>query len=1139
MTKKIFLVLVMLLSVVGMAQAQTTKVTGKVLSEEDGNPVIGATVRVRGTDKGTATDINGEFTITHIPEKGKTLIISYVGMVTKEVALQPKVTVYMESSDKVLSEVVVTAYGTSTKSSLTGAITQLNKADIEKRPVTTGVSALEGRSTGVQFINNGTPGSAPTIRIRGVSTVNGDSDPLYVIDGVPFEGNQADVNPQDIESISVLKDAASCALYGNRGAAGVILITTKKGNSTDRVNMQLQVTQGIYGRATKDYDMMGVRDWMNYSRQEYRNEQSNWVLKTRAKDNTPNWKSGAELEQFASDNFIEAYAKMNIFNAADNELFDANGQLRNDISVLPQIAEDLDWMDQGTRSGYRQEYNLSGSAGGERHNTYFSVGYLDEKGYIKSLDFNRLSGRVNTNIQPTKWFKAGLSLSGTHQVYNRISTGNTTIKNPIYWNRNIAPIYPVHLHNLDDGSYVLDQNGNRIYDRGTEMTYRGKDGELRENEITRGQLTNRHVLEEYELDKQQTKRNTMQAIAYADIMFLKDFTFTVKGNMNLRDTKENDYDNAQVGDGRGSGGRLYVTEYMYKDWTLQELLNWNHKFGKHKVEALLGHEAYWYQSDYGYQYSNTEALPGKANLSNFSVMSKISGYKASYHTESYFARARYNYDDRYNLEVTYRRDGSSRFSREKRWGNFGSVGANWLISNEDFMKDYPWVEDLKLRANWGLVGNDRGAGNYPYMAFYSATATNASKGAWYISQLANPDIKWETGQSWDVALEGRLFGRWNLDIEYYNKTNKDLIFDVLNPLSAGATSLSSSESVITRNIGSIRNTGFEVNTDIDIYRNRDWKVNFQASATFNKNKVTKLPEQNKEGILDGTKKIVEGKDRYSFYLYNWAGVDQLTGQSLYELNLEDNALRLADGSYIGKVNADGTPADDATVLKLTDLSTKMSTLNGDEDEEIIGGVYDAIKIGDKYYTNKNTYAQKRFFGSSLPKVYGSFGLNVSYKSFELSTLFTYQLGGTGYDGIYAGLVGIGGSPYSSHIDTKNSWNGVPEGITLDSPASARICRTVNPMLSTTLSANNNSGTSSRWLISNDYLNFRNITLNYKFPKMLVKKLDLQSASCFISVDNLVCVTARKGYNPQQAMAGTQTNIADAPRIATFGINVKF
>lgn len=1069
----------------GKALAQST-VSGTVFSSEDDSPIIGASIKIQGTKMGAATDIDGKFRLENV-KKGATLVVTYIGMQTKTVKAGENMKIYLTSDSKSLDEVVVqVAYGAAKKSTLTGAVTQVDSKQIEVRPVSSVTSALEGTTSGVQINSTyGQPGEEPSIRIRGFGTVNGSATPLYVLDGVPFGGNISDLNSNDIESITVLKDAASCALYGNRASNGVILITTKRGKG-EKMAFNLKVNQGTYSRGVKEYKMLNAKEFMETSWLNLRNSRIS------AGDDQ------ATANAYASKNLINDELYLNIYNKADDQLFDANGKLVSDAQILDGYADDLDWYDNAIRDGYRQEYNFSGSQASAKSDYYFSVGYLNEKGYVTNSDFDRLTGRAAMNFHPKKWLNTGFTISGSHQKSN-ITNGNASesYTNAFMFCRNIAPIYPVHLHNAD-GTYQLDSFGNKQYDSGSYTDENGNPV------LTRNQYQDRHVIWENELNENKSFRNTLQSSAYMDLKFLNDFTFTVKGELNVRNNENRTYNSALIGDGKGNNGRTKRTIYRYKNYTFQQQLNWNHTFGNHTVGVLLGHENYSYFYDYTYIYKTNQTFAGQDNLDNFTNLTNGSGYSNRYRTESYLGRIRYDYQEKYNVEASFRRDGSSRFAKESRWGNFGSIGASWVVTKEDFMKPISWVNNLKLRADYGLVGNDAGASYYSYMALY-ASNQNHNKGAYYLSQLANTKLKWETGASFGIGVDARLFNRWNISAEYFDKRNKDLLFDVYLPLSAGATSSSSAEATITENMGTISNRGFEINTDVDIFKNKDWTVNFSANASFIKNKIVELPEQDKDGIISGIYKIAEGKSRYEFFTYTYVGVDQMTGNSLYKANLENYHVTTADGQTVG--NADGN-----------DISKYVT------------------QIGNEYYVNNTSYALKEYHGSAIPKVYGSFAPSVRYKDLSLSLMFTYSIGGKVYDAVYRSLMSTGTSPNNYHKDILKSWSEIPSGMTEDSQD--RIWYGGIPLINSSMTSTNNA-TSSRWLTDASYLVLKNINMSYSLPKAWVNALTLESIRLNLSCENAFTCTKRRGMNPQQSFNGYQYNYLVTPRVFTIGVDVKF
>jgi len=1112
------MILMSLFLLVGGAVSQTT-VKGTVVTYEDNEPIIGASIQVVGASNiGTITDVNGQFTL-QVPAGKNTLKITYVGMEPLEVAVSNKpLRIQLRNDANNLDEVVVVAYGTQKKTSLTGSIQEVKSEAIDLRPTSSVASALEGTVTGVQVNSTyGQPGNDPTIRIRGVGTVNGDSNPLYILDGVPFGGNISDLNPQDIESMSVLKDAASAALYGNRASNGVILITTKKGKQ-GKLNITLDIKQGSYNRGIKEYETVNPYQFMETEWQNIRNTNrfANLAAGKKAlvdaKDDAEAIAKAQAMIANADINAMPTASEifdnrlyLNIFNQAEDALFTSDGKLVSGAGIKNGYLDDLDWFDQTIVSGYRQEYNISANGANEKCDYLFSLGYLDENGYMKSSGFDRLSGRVAVNVQPKKWFRAGINLSGTHQnKYTSYSDGDTSIANPFYFSRFMSPIYPVHLHDINTGEYILDGNGETQWDGGS---YTDANGQV---QITRNQLADRHVIWENSANVDKTVRNTLNGIAYVDFILPYNFTLSLKGNLNLRTSTERSFDNSQIGDGKGNNGRAKREEYQYKNYTFQQQLHWSHEYGVHSVDALIGHENYYYNYNYMYGYKTNEVFSGKTTMRNYTEITNLYDYENNYRTESYLGRVRYGYDNRYNVEASFRRDGSSRFAKEARWGNFWSVGANWVISNENFMKQYSWVNYLKLRADYGEVGNDAGSGMYGYWALYASTQ-NANKGAYWISQLPNEDLKWETGQSWGIGIDGRLFNRLNFSLEYFDKRNKDLLFDVNLPLSAGATTTSPAEAVITKNIGTISNKGVEFSFDVDVFKNRDWKVNVGASITALKNEVIKLPDQNKDGIIDGTKKIVEGKDRYAYWMYTWNGINTANGMSLYTFDDESYFFTM-DGKTYG---------DSENGSEITD--TKLEAI------EIIDGVP---------YTYTTSYAKKEFHGSAIPKAYGSFSLNVAWKGLSLNTLFTYSLGGKVLDYNYADLMSVGTSPHNLHADILNSWtyeqrtanNAIdPDGIPV-------VCMT--PTINSDVTASLNSY-SSRFLTSASYLILKNINLTYQLPKTLVHKADLEGVSVTVACENLFTKTARQGMNPQMNYGGLQYNYLVTPRVFSVGLNVRF
>ncbi len=1061
-----------------VAFAQEKKVSGRVTGA-DGKPLVGVTIAVQGSNIATQTDANGKYSLS-VPV-GKVMVFRYVGHSDKTIIVkdgQSLFNVSLEDQNTALDEVVVVAYGTAKKESVTGSVTSVSAKDIEKRPVTNAFAALEGSAAGIQLNNtSGMPGAEPSIRIRGFSSLNGSNDPLYVVDGVPFGGNISDINPNDVESISVLKDASSSALYGSRASNGVIIITTKKGKA-GRSQVNVSTDQGFYSRGIAEYSRVNDRQFMEAMWMGYRNN-----LLTSSSTKYPTNQSANDE---ASKSLVSNYLKLNIYDKDDDKLFDANGKLVSDAQIKSGYRDDLDWFSEVDRIGHRQNYNIDGNTATDKAKVFYSTGYLDEKGYIKNSGLKRFTGRLNAELQAKNWFKYGFNLAGSHQISDRIS-GSTddagSFTNPFNYARSIAPIYPIHLHN-PDGTYALDALGDKQFDNG---------------ESTRLQYVGRHTIWENELNSDQTIRNTVNGRGFLEFKFLKDFTFTLNGDLNLRNSERRTYNNAVIGDGNGQG-RAARNIYRYKNYTLQQLLSWNKDFGKHHVDVLAGHENYSDNWSYLYGYKTDETFAGKTDMVNFTKITSLYDYQEDYRVESFLSRARYNYDGKYFAEASFRRDGSSRFSPENRWGNFWSLGGSWIVSKEDFFKDaLHIVNDLKVRASYGEVGNDESANKYAHLALYDIDQ-NANMAALYKKQNASPDLIWETSSSFSAAIETRLFQRANLSFEYFNKQSQNLIFDVNLPLSAGATSTSSAVSTITRNIGSMSNRGFELTFDVDVLKGDGWKWNIGANATWLTNKILALPEENREnGIITGNFKWMEGRGRYDFWMFKFAGVDQMTGRSLY---LPDTQ----------RFNVNGSAPDKAAIPAA-----------------------ELIEINGKYYvTNPSNYGVRDWSGSVIPKMNGSFNTNFEYKNFSFSALFTYAIGGKVFDSSYAGLMSMSGTPSAMHTDIMKSWNGIPEGMTATSVN--RLDPNSIPAINFSQS-NMNNYSSDRFLTDGSYLVIKNIAVGYSLPKTLVSKIDLSSVRIVAGIENLATMTKRKGMNPQQQWNGTSTNAWVTPRTVSFGVKV--
>ncbi|HTE25143.1 SusC/RagA family TonB-linked outer membrane protein [Flavitalea sp.] len=969
--RKLMLLFAGLLLFYGQIFAQTRTITGKLTDQSD-KPISGASIQIKGSTSGTTSALDGTFSLT-IPGTARTLVITSVGYAPVEHALGRgnTVTISLKTQDEALDEVVVVAYGTVKKSEYTGSAAQINADDITNRPISNVTNALVGSAPGIQTSTaGGQPGSGPEIRLRGFSSISASSSPLIVVDGVVYDGGLGNINPDDVESISTLKDASTTALYGSRGANGVIMITTKKGKR-NRSQIQFKVTQGITQRALPEYDRVDAFQYYPLMWEAYRNSLAYATTPIPMADAsrlasglyprfTTGSNAGRQNYNGAAYSDIKQLLGYNPFNVADNAIVNPDGTLNSGATLL--YGDDLDWADQATRQGSRGEYGLSYSGGGDKSDYFGSFSYSDEKGFANKSDFKRFSGRVNVNVQPISWFKTGFNISGSFVNSNRAATGG--IVNPFYFSRYIAPIYPVYAHNPTTGEYLLDAAGKQFYDYGS-LTQLGLP--------SRPYNTGRHTIAENLWNQDYLKRNIISARTFGEIGFTDYLKFTTNISVDIQDYLIMGYDNKLVGDG-APGGRADRENEKITSYTFNQLLNFNKKFGEHNVSALLGHENYDYTENSLYGFKQGQIVDGVTELPNFATINSTTSNEEKSKIESYFSRLGYDYSGKYFVTGTLRRDGNSKFSKLVRWDNFWSVGAAWRLDKEAFF-NAPWAELVKLRASYGKVGNDAGIGNFPYQALYTLGRNNALEPGLTLGGLPNDSLTWETSKSVDVGVDFALFkNRISGSVEYFYRETDGLIFDVPQPLSNGGTT--GGALTITQNIGSLWNKGLEVQLNGDIIRSKNFTWNMNINFTTFKNRITKMPQGRKE-IIDGTKKLMEGQSIYDFWLRHYYGVDPTDGAALYAYNTYNAAnSRILDNGKGGK--------DTVT----TDINNAKF-----------------------FYTGT----------SAIPDFYGSVANTFSYKGFDLTFVLTYQVGGQVYDGSYAGLMHSGTYGSGLHTDMLGRW----------------------------------------------------------------------------------------------------------------------
>ncbi len=852
MRKLAMLIALLLCSVYMMAQDKT--VTGKVTDEKDGTPLPGVSVIVKGTTIGTSTGADGTFKLS-VPNSAKALLISLVNYVDYEVAIGNKSNfeVSLSSTAQSLSEVVVVAYGTQKRESITGSVSTIGAKQLENRLTTNLSQALAGAAPGIAATSgNGQPGSSAALRIRGFGSVNASSAPLYVVDGFPYGGAIGDLNTNDIESISLLKDASSTALYGARAANGVVLITTKKGKAgTPKVNVFLNT--GFSERGIAEYDRVGAFDYYPLMWQAMKH---GLMFPT-----TGTGQTEAVAAQNAT-NGIAAQLIYNPFGVPNNQVVDVNGVMNPNAKL---IYNDFDWYSPIERNGMRNEVGFNLSSKANKSDYYFSLNYLDDKGFVTKSDYQRINARLAVNTQVKEWLKTGVNLTTVLVSSNQAAgDGSNTFINPFVFARGMGPIYPVRAWDAT-GNAVLDPFGNQYYDYG-----------IHPGSINRpsGASPGRHIIYETMLNESIQKRNSILARTYIETKFLKYFTLTANAGIDLNNSRSQTFQNRIVGDGVTAGGTAGRTSDEFRTISFNQILNYNQQFGLHDVSVLAAHESQKNVNEFFSGSRRGMNLDGNIELANFVTLAGVNGSLDRLRREGYLSSIKYGYDKKYYFDVSYRRDASSRFSSESRWGNFYSAGVSWSVMREGFMANAKWINDLKFRASYGTVGNDELDTYYQYQALYGLGWNNAGNPGALISTVPTPELTWEVNKTLNVGLEfGVLNNRISGSIEYFDRGSSELLFSVPQGLSAPVT-------VKNENIGTMWNRGIEAQLNFEVVNTKNVNWDVQLNITSLKNKITKLPETTPT-IVSGTKRLEAGQDIFAFYLRRWYGVDPADGAGLF------------------------------------------------------------------------------------------------------------------------------------------------------------------------------------------------------------------------------------------------------------------
>lgn len=931
--KKFTMLIVCLLSLgIQLVSAQNKTLTGTVISSEDNQPLPGVNVIVKGTTMGTITDFDGNFSLS-VPADAETLVFSFMGMQTQEVAIgtTTKFNITLDPESIGMDEVVVVAYGTAKKSSFTGSASQVKGAELEKMKVSDVSKALEGKVAGVQSSSSsGTPGSSAKILIRGIGSISASQSPLIVVDGVPYEGSLNSISQQDIESYTILKDAAANSMYGARGSNGVIIITTKKGKS-GKPQINAEANLGFNARGVGNYDVItDPGEYYEMFYESYRNS----LLGS---------KSYFAASEYASNNLVKQLGGFNIYKGVDdNNIIDPEtGKLTSEAKAASKKWSDS-WLEDPFKKRLRQEYNVNVSGGGEVTNAYLSISYLDDNGYVTNSGFKRAAARLKaehklgSNIR----VEGNVAYARTDMSVFADETGSN-YSNLFMFSQMIAPIYPI---------YKYDAEGNQVYTNTGEKEY----------EFTTKYAANQNPMAVLEASIIKNVVDNVTSRGLFEVKFLKDFKFTVNAAYDLFVSTATTFQTPIGGDAANVGGRGYKEMQRYGALNANQLLDYNHDFGLHNVKVLLGHEIKKDVVNYmvGHMTNFVNAKnPEFANATKYQDLSSLTSEST---LEGFMSRVEYNYNDRYYLTASVRRDASSQFDPKSRWGTFWAVGGAWRIKEENFMRDIEQIDNLKLRVSYGTQGNNNLGMAKVYDDLYSVERVNG-EAALSKTLRGNPDLTWEKSANFNAGFESRFFDRFDLNVEFFIKETKDMIYKHPLPPSEGKPNYT------WRNEMNMKNIGVELETTVDIVNKNDIKWSVTLNGMTYKNKLTKLASgKPDDGYQAGSYWRKKGGSLYDWYTYKYAGVDPTNGKAQY--------WRI------------------------------------DEETGEASKVYDSSKA-----------TLQEIGKSAIPDWAGGISTSVEAYGFDLSISTAHQIGGWVWDSFYQSLMNAGDNGENFHKDMFNRW----------------------------------------------------------------------------------------------------------------------
>ena len=1055
---------------VQMSFAQEKTVTGTV-TDGSGMPLPGVNVIVQDTNRGTQTDFDGAFSIS--VSEGEVLVLSYLGFETAEfvVGASSTIDVIMTEDAAELDEVVIVGYGTATKTSFTGTADVVDGEMLERKNVSNVSQALTGESAGVHVINSsGQPGTEAAVRIRGIGSVNGNRDPLYVVDGVPFNGNISSISPSDIKSTTILKDAAATSIYGSRGANGVIVITTKDGRRGES-SIEADVKYGTNFQLLPRYQT--IKSPEQYIELSWESVFNEGIYGYGQAD------GAAWANNYLFNNNFGINNVYNIWGVPASELIDpSTGMVRSGIN---RLYNPEDWEDYAFQSSNRTEANVRFSGGGERSTYYASVGYLNDQGYSINSDYERYSARLNLTHDVKDWLSGTMDIGYTVSEANE--NGQSEDSGSVFWFvDNIPSIYPLFLRD-GDGNFVPDPiYGGNQYDYGYGRGF--------------GALTNAIADAHYNMDR--TKRHEINGNGSLNATITDGLTLETRFGLQYYNQGYDGQNNPFYGSAAAQNGSIYKEKEEVFSYNFLQLLRYKKDFGAHGLEAFVAHEANSYEQSFLWASKSNLVVADGTELNNGVVTSPPGSYTNNYALESYFGQVNYNYDDTYFLSGTIRRDGSSRFVGDNKWGTFGSLGASWVLSNEDFLANQDVLQYLKLKASYGIIGEQAGVGFYPAYDLFDVNNLNDQISLVFDAK-GNPDLTWETSKQTQVGVEATFGDYLDVNIDYYVKDTDDQLFERRVAPSVGYA-------ILNVNDGKLRNQGLEFSLTGHIINTQDAFLDVTLNGEFVKNKMVEMPIEPATGApkvidLAGYYGRAEGHSIYDFYLREWAGVDPETGVANWNMYYHD---------------ANGNGVFDEGDQRISSM------------QEFVAANPDAANSIGQTTTTTYSQATQKFVGkSAIPDVRGAFNLSAGYKGFTLSTQFLYQLGGYAYDFSYASLMHndvIGGSNW--HQDILNRWQ-QPGDIT-DVP---RLSNNIDK---------NVSSSSTRFLTKSDYLALNNVRLGYDLPTNFVENIGLSYANIFVSGDNLMLLSERKGFNPSVHIAGESDWYTYSPlSTVTAGVRVRF